>query len=488
MVAALRLGLVLCLVASPLAEASRLWAQQNVQSADGTFLRSNPKFLSIFRPVVSQASKSTVRVLCDGKDTALGMVVGADGWILTKANDLKGNISCRLKDGRVYEAKLVGRHEKHDLAMLKINATGLVPVSFKDTKGTSAGQWVACAGLGDDPVAVGVIGVATRNMPNKGLLSLIDPSNSGYLGIGLRTTDSGVLITDVMPKSAAEKAGIKPNDYILALDGARFSDHESIIDAMLKHKAGDIVVLKIKRDQEELDLKATLGKRPKKDGRSDFQNNLGSKLSSRRTGYPTVLQHDGVMKPEECGGPIVDLDGRVIGINICRAGRTESWAVPAEVVTSLLSDLKSGKLAPPQAVKTDPPAKTSEVERPARGLTQAQQKAQAKPAARAAMPLPAFGSSPQPATRNPDARGNGSPAQPKKSLADSAPLAVADRLLGLMKDRLLLMEDVARAKWNAKKPIADPEREKQFLDKMQAAASSYKLDKQLVHAFFRSPN
>src|SRR5207244_2687877 len=53
----------------------------------------------------------------------------------------------------------------------------------------------------------------------------------------------------------------------------------------------------------------------------------------------------------DCGGPIVDLNGRVIGINICRAGRTESWAVPGEVVLPLLADLMSGKLAPPSAVE-----------------------------------------------------------------------------------------------------------------------------------------
>jgi serine protease Do len=45
----------------------------------------------------------------------------------------------------------------------------------------------------------------------------------------------------------------------------------------------------------------------------------------------------------------VDLDGKVIGINIARAGRTESYAVPTEAVLPLLSDLLSGKLAPKPA-------------------------------------------------------------------------------------------------------------------------------------------
>ena len=42
----------------------------------------------------------------------------------------------------------------------------------------------------------------------------------------------------------------------------------------------------------------------------------------------------------------MDLDGKVVGINIARAGRVASYALPGEVVWPLLDELKSGKLAP----------------------------------------------------------------------------------------------------------------------------------------------
>ena len=70
---------------------------------------------------------------------------------------------------------------------------------------------------------------------------------------------------------------------------------------------------------------------------------MGSELSSRISGYATYLQHDAVIRPKDCGGPIVDLDGMVVGINICRAGRTESWAIPSEVVQPLLPSLMAGR-------------------------------------------------------------------------------------------------------------------------------------------------
>ena len=88
------------------------------------FTRTNPKFLEAFRDVVAPAAKSTVRVLCDGKDTALGFVIEPDGWILTKANDLKGDVSCKIGD-KVYDARIIGVHKQHDLALLKIDAKGL---------------------------------------------------------------------------------------------------------------------------------------------------------------------------------------------------------------------------------------------------------------------------------------------------------------------------------------------------------------------------
>ena len=48
--------------------------------------------------------------------------------------------------------------------------------------------------------------------------------------------------------------------------------------------------------------------------------------------------------------PLVDLDGRTVAINIARAGRVASFAVPASVVLPLLEELKSGKLNPQQVV------------------------------------------------------------------------------------------------------------------------------------------
>ena len=114
---------------------------------------------------------------------------------------------------------------------------------------------------------------------------------------------------------------------------------DDFLGLLAKNKPGDDVKLKINRENMEQDLKVTLGIRPGTKGgksRGDTQNNMGSKLSDRRAGFPIILQHDSVIKPHECGGPLVNLEGQVLGINIARAGRTESYAIPSEAVRPLL--------------------------------------------------------------------------------------------------------------------------------------------------------
>jgi len=77
---------------------------------------------TVFRPVVSGPSRTTVRVLVNERQRALGAIVGAEGWVVTKASELNGKISCRMKDGAVFPARLVSLHVDHDLALLKIAA------------------------------------------------------------------------------------------------------------------------------------------------------------------------------------------------------------------------------------------------------------------------------------------------------------------------------------------------------------------------------
>jgi serine protease Do len=313
------------------------------QAKETVEIKSSPRFLAAFRDVVGKVSKSTVRIQCGGKDTALGVVVSTDGFILTKHSDLVEPLTVKFANGTELNGKLVGVNPEHDLAMLKVLAGGLTPVTWTDSKVALVGDFVASCGTGSDPVCVGILSVASRKLPKAGF----KPSpSSGYLGIGLEDAgkDQGVKVAQVMPGTAAAKANLQVGDIITAVGERPIKDSETLIKTLQKFKPGDKITLKILRDEESKKVEVELGLRPP--DRADFQNSLGSELSKRRDGFPTVLQHDSVIRPADCGGPLVDLEGRVIGINIARAGRVESFAIPSEVIQPLLADLMSGKLAP----------------------------------------------------------------------------------------------------------------------------------------------
>jgi serine protease Do len=311
--------------------------------------RDGPKLKAAFKSVVAAASDSTVRVQCDGKDAALGTVVGADGWIVTKYSELKDDrITCVFKDGRSFGAKLVGVHEPFDLAMLKVDAAGLKPVEWRDSHTAEVGDWVAAPGLGELPQAVGVVGVKSRKVSKRDLPNPPNP-NGGYLGITLDEADGkGVKVVEVAKDSAAEKAELKKDDVIVAVNGRPTPDRDALLEQMLKYKVGDTIKVKINRGDKEMEVPVTLGKRPVGIDRADFQNRLGNELSARRGGFPAILQHDAFVKPVDCGGPLLDLDGKAVGINIARGGRVETFAVPAEEVQSLIADRENGRLPPPK--------------------------------------------------------------------------------------------------------------------------------------------
>jgi serine protease Do len=329
---------IVAIVALTLTSAGQLRAESEEAK------KSSEKVLSAFRPVVARPSESTVRVRSDGKDVAMGTIVGADGLIVTKASELKGTVICKLKDGREMEAKVLGIDDKYDLAMLKVEAKDLKPIEWKVSKAAEVGNWVASPGLSDDPIAVGVVSVATRE--NKEKTRFTPNPKSGFLGIALPQgpDDLTPRIEEVIPDTAAAKAKLEKGDIILTIDGEMIKDAPSVPKKLGKYKPNEVVTIRVKRGSEEKEFKITLGKRPA--DRTDVQNHMGGELSDRRTGFPTFLQHDTVLKPSDCGGPLVDLEGKAVGINIARAGRVESYAVPAEVVQKLIPDFVSGKLAP----------------------------------------------------------------------------------------------------------------------------------------------
>lgn len=60
-------------------------------------------------------------------------------------------------------------------------------------------------------------------------------------------------------------------------------------------------------------------------------------LNDRRSGFLEVFVHDCAISPNECGGPLVDINGRVLGVNIARAGRNATYAIPLAIILDFVA-------------------------------------------------------------------------------------------------------------------------------------------------------
>lgn len=95
-------------------------------------------------------------------------------------------------------------------------------------------------------------------------------SNKPYIGVSINTNydreylesrglPAGAVVASVMTDSPADKAGIKANDIIVAVDGKYIDGYEELVSAIKSHKVGDKMKVKVYRDKKYLDITITVG-------------------------------------------------------------------------------------------------------------------------------------------------------------------------------------------------------------------------------------
>jgi serine protease Do len=289
---------------------------------------------SAFQAALERASAATVRILADGQEVALGAVVEPDGYLVSKASVLSGKITCRFKDGTEKEALLVGADGNHDLALLLVEATNLTALVWQEGTPPPPGSLVATTAPANQPLAIGVVSTDLRRV-----LGPAEPTPPrGWLGIELGPGRSGLVVGAVLPNSPAAKAGVHVGDEIRQIEGTLMGSTDQIVQTVGRHASGQTIKLLVQRDNESVELLATLAQPRTPPAPQDEWG--GGPFSGRRSGFPVVLPHDTPLHPKDCGGPLVDTDGRAVGINIARALRVTTYALPASVVRQTVSELK----------------------------------------------------------------------------------------------------------------------------------------------------
>lgn len=316
--------------------ASPAWAQQSLDSA---FRTTGPEVVAAFEAQRAVLQTSSAVIQQGRNQLAYGVVVSADGAILTKASEIEGQEDITvLVDRKTFrDVRVVATDPAWDVALLQVEAEGLVPVEFIDTDAGELphGTWVVANGATSRfarRALAGVISAKARAIPAAG---------GAVLGVILKVTDDGLRVESLVEGGGAERAGLEEGDLIKQVGGADVNIPEDIAEVIDELSAGDAIEVRYLRDGEETTVEVRLSAREELFAEQMMTRNdmMSGDFSKRRSAFPRVIQHDILGNSSTVGGPLLALDGRCVGMNIARANRAESLAIPAGEVREIAARL-----------------------------------------------------------------------------------------------------------------------------------------------------
>ncbi|MBM3356975.1 MAG: DegQ family serine endoprotease [Betaproteobacteria bacterium] len=172
---------------------------RNPLSPQAPNLQENDPFYEFFRRFAPNPGPREFQTQSLGS----GFVISPDGYILTNAHvvDAADEITVRLQDKREYRAKVIGADRRTDIALIKIEATGLPAVRFGDPNRLKVGEWVVAIGSPfgfEQTVTKGIVSAKGRSLPQENYVPFIqtdvavNPGNSGGPLFNLRGEVIGI--------------------------------------------------------------------------------------------------------------------------------------------------------------------------------------------------------------------------------------------------------------------------------------------------------
>jgi serine protease Do len=309
---------------------------QAQQSLDSAYRTTGTAVVAAFE-AQRQVLQTSSAVMLDGrKEIGYGVVVSADGHILTKASEILDakELAVTVDQVNYREVKLLAVDPTWDVALLKVEASGLVPVVYAPTSEVPQGTWVVANGATTRTarrLLAGIVSAKIREIPASG---------GAALGVVLNGKSKLLEVDAVNEKSGAKEAGLQKGDVIVAIEGKKLKKIEDIAEILKDRKAGSTVKMTYRRKGEETTVEVRLAARGEMfTDQMNRNDQMSGEYSPRRSGFPRVMQHDILGSRSVVGGPLLDLDGRCIGMNIARANRAESFAIPVEDLKELAGRL-----------------------------------------------------------------------------------------------------------------------------------------------------
>ncbi|WP_437917892.1 trypsin-like peptidase domain-containing protein [Sphingobacterium sp. LRF_L2] len=239
-------------------------------------------------------------------------------------------------ENKTYPLKVLFRDKKHDL------------VALETSKKLKSGFKVTAIAL--DSIAVDDIGINIWSLLNDqrmktgtlGMVSQIIPAwtSSGSLGTRMQEIDGLPTLTKVDSAGAAYIAGLKDGDKMIRVNDHDVSSAEKINKEMLNYFAGDTIQLTYRRGEKDFRTDVVLDAKVLRES-SHPANHIPGGKSLRKDGFSNVFLHDSRVHSYECGSPVVDVEGRFLGLNIARYSHTACFAIPRDVILDFLEVVKS---------------------------------------------------------------------------------------------------------------------------------------------------
>ncbi len=289
--------------------------------------------------VVAGLKQRTVRVSHRSDDsTPVALATLLDSTrAVTKLSELTpdAEIFCRFPDEIVCSARVTSTDMKLDVAILTFEQAqeNVTPLRSESGERNDHGF--------QSPWRFIFAARADGSVSRAGLIARKDfsePTIEGKLGavLEVRAQAKGVQATEVSPNGTAAMAGLLPGDLITAINDQPPESLDDVARILKSFQPGDWLRFEFTRNAQSQTGRSRLQHDPgERFERTEFLDGRSGMISERRSGFGGVLQHDIPTAPDECGGPICDTSGRIIGITIARRAREASLAIPIE---KLLND------------------------------------------------------------------------------------------------------------------------------------------------------
>ena len=165
--------------------------------------------------------------------------------------------------------------------------------------------------------------------------------------LGAEFFADSVRVKTVRAHSAASRAKIQADDVVRRCNGQRIQSWPDLQAVVANMEPGDHIPFELQRGSERITTSVVAGHSVSTELRS-----AGMRLSARRSGFQNVIPHDGLIAPTACGGPVFDIRGRFLGINIARVSRPRTILLPQKELQKCLRQFEQAR--PAALPKRDP--------------------------------------------------------------------------------------------------------------------------------------